>query len=218
MNLRELNLKKTAEDLKKSSTRDIFIIQTIHTIDLLIIEINKLISNLRERYGYYNPKTAKIQDQKELIDEIKKFNKGELGIEFSKEDLDSITSLIKEIEDLFLLKEKQEKYLESLMKKECPNLLEAAGILISARLIDIAGGIKNLAQMPSSRIQILGAEKSLFKHLNTGSKPPRFGYIFNHPEISKASPENKGKTARKLAGKISIAVKVDFYREKNKKV
>ncbi|MBS3154929.1 hypothetical protein J4404_00335, partial [Candidatus Woesearchaeota archaeon] len=53
---------------------------------------------------------------------------------------------------------------------------------------------------------------------NTGSKPPRFGYIFNHPEISKASPENKGKTARKLAGKISIAVKVDFYREKNKKV
>ncbi|MDD5649914.1 MAG: hypothetical protein PHF86_05755 [Candidatus Nanoarchaeia archaeon] len=212
MNLRELNLKKTAEDLKKAITKDVIIIQTIHTIDLLIIEINKLVSNLRERYGYYNPKTSRILNVQELLNEIKKFKKGELGIEFTKEDLNSVKDLINSIENIINLKEIEEKYLESLMKETCPNLLEVSGNLIGARLIDVAGGLKNLAEMPSSRVQILGAEKSLFKHLKTGSKPPRFGVIFEHESISES--ENKGKAARHLAAKISIAVKKDYFKGK----
>lgn len=212
MNLRELNLKKTAEDLKENIPRDIFIIQTIHTIDLLVLEINRLISNLRERYGYFNPKSSRILEQEELINEIKKFKKGELGINFTSEDLNSVADLIKLIEDLILLEKSQEKYLESIMNQECPILLDIAGILIGARLIDIAGGLKNLAEMPSSRIQVLGAEKSLFKHLKTGSKPPKFGVIFNHESVLKA--ENKGKAARHLAAKISIAVKQDYFKDR----
>lgn len=212
MDLRELNLKKTAEDLKKAITRDIFIIQTIHTIDLLIIEINRLVSNLRERYGYYNPKISRIQDVEELLKEIKKFKKGDLGIDYTKEDLDSVADLIKGVEDTIILKEIQEKYLEKLMNYECHNMVGVCGFLIGARLIDMAGGLKNLAEMPSSRIQILGAEKELFKHLKTGNKPPKFGVIFSHESISKS--DNKGKAARHLAGKISIAVKQDYFGEK----
>lgn len=211
MDLRELNLKKTAEDLKKSVGRDIFIIQTIHTIDLLILEINKLVSNLRERYGYYAPKTSKIQDRDELLKEIKKFRQGDLGIEFTSEDKDSIADLIKEIEALIILQKIQEKYLEELMKEICPNLLEVSGTLIGARLISLAGSLKNLAEAPSSRVQVLGAEKSLFKHLKDKSLPPKFGVIFNHESVSKA--ENKGQAARKLASKISIAVKKDYFRK-----
>ncbi|MBU0929879.1 MAG: hypothetical protein KJ623_02310 [Nanoarchaeota archaeon] len=209
MDLRELNLKKTADDLKNNIPRDIFIIQTIHTIDLLLLEINRVISNLRERYGYFNPKSSRILEYEELIKEIKKFKKGELGIDFTNEDLNSIGDLIKLIEELVLLEKIQEKYIESLMEKQCPKLLDASGALIGARLIDIAGSIKNLAEMPSSRIQVLGAEKSLFKHLKTGSKPPKFGFIFNHESVLKA--ENKGKAARHLAAKISIAVKQDYF-------
>lgn len=212
MDIRELNLKKTAEDMQKAITRDIFIIQTIHTIDLLIIEINRLISNLRERYGYHNPKISKIQDHEELINEIKKFRKGDLGIDYTMEDKNSVADLMRTIDNIVLLKNVQEKYLEDLMKQQCPKLLFSAGTLIGARLIDLAGGLKNLAQMPSSRIQILGAEKSLFKHLKTRSTPPRFGVIFSHESISKS--DNKGKAARHLAGKISIAVKQDYFGEK----
>ena len=212
MDLRELNLKKTAEDMQKAITRDIFIIQTIHTIDLLIIEINKLVSNLRERYGYYNPKVSRIQDHAELLSEIKKFRKGDLGIDYTMEDKGSVADLMREIDNVNSLKTVQEKYLEDLMRQECPKLLFSAGALIGARLVDLAGGLKNLAQMPSSRIQILGAEKSLFKHLKTRSKPPRFGVIFNHESVSKA--DNKGKAARHLAAKISIAVKKDYFGKK----
>jgi len=209
MNLRELNLKKTEEDLKKSVTKDVFIIQAIHTVDLLIIEINKLVSNLRERYGYYNPKSARIQDQEELIKEVKKFSKGVLGVDYSMEDKNSIMDLIKIIEEVSLLRNVQEIYIEKLMKQCCPNLLFAAGTLIGARLISIAGSMKNLAEMPSSRVQILGAEKSLFKHLRTGNNPPKFGVIFSHESIAKS--DNRGKAARQLASKISIAVKKDYF-------
>jgi len=212
MNLRELNLKKTEEDLKKSVTKDIFIIQTIHTIDLLIIEINKLISNLRERYGYHNPLASRMQDQEELIKEVKKFSKGTLGVDYSIEDKNSIIDLIKIIEEIILLKKVQETYLEKLMKQECPNLLFSAGALIGARLVSTAGSMKNLAEMPSSRIQILGAEKSLFKHLKTGNYPPKFGFIFSHESISKS--DNKGQAARKLAAKISIEAKKDYFGKK----
>ncbi|MBI5391799.1 ATP-binding protein, partial [Candidatus Woesearchaeota archaeon] len=94
----------------------------------------------------------------------------------------------------------------------CPNLSTTATSLIGARLISHAGSLKRLAELPSSTVQVLGAEKSLFRHLKTGSKPPRFGVLFQHPLVAEAAENLKGKTARKLASKISIAVKQDYFR------
>ncbi|MFH1638532.1 MAG: hypothetical protein ABIB71_08960 [Candidatus Woesearchaeota archaeon] len=108
---------------------------------------------------------------------------------------------------------KNEQQINSILKKISHRLLESAGPIISARLIRNAGSLKKLSSMPSSKIQLLGAEKALFTHLKTGSKAPKHGIIFNHFSIKES--ENKGKAARKLASKIAIAARVDYFK-KNK--
>jgi len=209
--LREKNIEKTIKDLSNSIPRDILIIKTIKTIDELTNIINRIITNLRERYYYYAPKTSKIDNISLLLKEIKK-NKRELpGIEFKKEDLISINELVKEIENLIELKKSQEKYLKNLMNEQCPNLLKTATTLIGARLISLSGSLKHLAELPSSTIQILGSEKALFRHLSKGTKAPKFGVIFAHPDI--LNSKEKGKSARKISAKISIAVKKDYFKK-----
>lgn len=214
MNLRELNFKLTKESLTKETTRDVIIIQTIHTVDELIKIINKLTTNLRERYGYYAPRASKIEDQEKFLKEVNKKLKEDIGINMTKKDLDSMIELASEIKKLISLKDSQEKYLESLTKEMCPNLEKVATSLIASRLIDQAGSLKHLAEVPSSTIQVLGAEKALFRHIKTGAKAPKFGIIFAHSSISEAPQKEKGKVARRLSAEISKAAKIDFFRKK----
>ncbi|MBI2148496.1 hypothetical protein HYU23_02355 [Candidatus Woesearchaeota archaeon] len=214
MNLRELNIKLTKESLRKEISRDILIIQTIHSIDELIKIINTLVANLRERYGYYAPRASRTEDVEKFLELINKKIKEDIGMDLTQKDLDSIIELSAEIKNLIQLKKSKEKYIEELTKEICSNLSQVATPLIASRLIDHAGSLKHLAEIPSSTIQVLGAEKALFRHLKTGSKAPKFGIIFSHPNISKALQEQKGKAARKLASEISKAVKIDFFRQK----
>ena len=100
------------------------------------------------------------------------------------------------------------------MKTYCPNLLAVTGISLGAKLMSKAGSLKRLVLMPASTIQVLGAEKALFRHMKTGAKPPRHGIIIKHPLISSAKQKEHGKRARTLADKIAIAVKVDYFKGK----
>lgn len=95
------------------------------------------------------------------------------------------------------------------MRKRCPHLTSVAGHVVGARLISAAGSLEKLSRMPSSKIQVLGAEKALFRHLKTGSNPPKYGMIYFHDSVVNA--EDKGRAARHLAGKIAIASRQDFY-------
>lgn len=92
-----------------------------------------------------------------------------------------------------------------------PNLSGLAGPVLAARLISRAGGLKRLAEMPSSAVQVMGAEKSLFKHLNGNAPSPKHGLIYRHPAISGAPKKLRGKAARALAGKLAIAARLDYY-------
>jgi len=89
------------------------------------------------------------------------------------------------------------------------NLAELLGVDLAAQLIVKAKGLDKLAKMPASKVQVLGAEKALFRHLRTGEKSPKHGLIFNHPSVKQA--ENKGKAARKLALEIVKAARIDFF-------
>ncbi|HZX12452.1 MAG TPA: hypothetical protein VFE88_03265 [Candidatus Nanoarchaeia archaeon] len=209
MNLRQKGLEQTRQQLKTSFTRDILIIQTIRTIDELITIINTLLENLRERYGYYAPRIAKQEDTETLLSAVKTKQQDDLGVSFTEEDLLSIQHLATAIEGLTNLEQHQEAYLERLMKGVCPKLQEAATCTIGARLLSRAGSLRHLAELPSSTIQVLGAERALFRHLKTGAKAPKFGVIFSHPSLTEA--QEKGKTARKLAGKIALAARQDYY-------
>ena len=108
-----------------------------------------------------------------------------------------------------------EKQIENEMEKIAPNINNIVGSLIGARLISLSGGIKKLAMLPSSTIQILGAEKALFRFKKEGGKPPKHGIIFQHPYINRAYKNVRGKIARIFAAKISIAAKADAFTKRD---
>ena len=101
------------------------------------------------------------------------------------------------------------------MKKLLPNFSKLAGTLIGAKILSISGSLDRLVKLPASTIQILGAEKALFQHLKTGSKPPKYGLLYQHPMVKKAKPDHKGKVARILAAKLSLALKVDYFTKRD---
>lgn len=108
-----------------------------------------------------------------------------------------------------------EKQIEGDMQKLAPNTSKIVGSLIGARLVSLAGGMERLATMPASTIQILGAEKALFRFKKEGGKPPKHGVIFQHPLINKAPWTVRGKIARLLATKIAIAAKADVFTKRD---
>lgn len=121
----------------------------------------------------------------------------------------NLDGFAKQVKSLTALQENLDSHLLSLMKKRCPHLTSASSHVIGARLVAAAGSLEKLARMPSSKIQVLGAEKALFRHLRTGSNPPKFGIIFFHESVFNSA--DKGKAARHLASKIAIAARQDFY-------
>jgi len=108
-----------------------------------------------------------------------------------------------------------EKQIEIDVKKVAQNTSKIIGPLISARLISLAGGMERLAYMPASTIQLLGAEKALFRFKKEGGKPPKHGIIFQHPLINKSPRADRGKIARILATKITIAIKADVFTKRD---
>lgn len=117
----------------------------------------------------------------------------------------------RELASLEGIMRKKPEELEKAIEKLMPNTVKAAGVILSAKLLEKAGSLKKLAEMPSSKIQLLGAEKALFRHLKEKSKAPKYGLIFMHESIKNA--ENKGKAARKLASEIMKAIRIDYYRK-----
>ncbi|MAG47991.1 hypothetical protein CL617_05275 [archaeon] len=217
--LRELNLKETKQKIKESLTDDLILIQAVHSYNELIKAESRLLNVLKDWYGYYFPEITEKEDFTELISQdknelINKFKiKDSMGSSLSNEDLKPILTLGKIISDIKTLKNNNEIYIENKIKILAPKLSEVATPIIGALLIEKAGSLKHLAELPSSTVQILGAEKSLFRHLRTKTKSPKYGVIFSHPLLTKANYKDKGKTARQIAAKISIAVKQDYFRK-----
>ena len=222
-----------------SERRDLLIVQTISAIDDLNKIINLMTSRLREWYGYHFPELNDLVENHKtflkivsLIGERQKLNthklqeiglpdrrieliidssKRSIGADFTEMDIKQMKEFAKEGLDLYALRDNLERYLSDLMEDMAPNLTKLAGPLIGARLIKIAGGLQELARMPSSTIQVLGAEKALFLALRKRGRPPKHGVIFQHPIVHGAPRWLRGKVARAFAGKLSIAARVDAF-------
>ena len=108
-------------------------------------------------------------------------------------------------------KKETEDYINAVVADVCPNMCAVIGGPLSARLISLAGGLERLASLPSSTVQLLGAEKAMFRHLRSGKLPPKHGVIFQYPDLRKAPYWQRGNIARALAGKVLIAAKIDEY-------
>ena len=115
-----------------------------------------------------------------------------------------VTELADEADDL-------RQYIQQTAPSVAPNLSALAGPVLAARLIALAGGLKSLAREPSGTVQVLGAEDALFAHLQGGAPSPKHGIIYTHEAVRNTDSANRGSAARALAGKLSIAARVDHY-------
>ncbi len=221
--LNEFAIKLVSHKLKQSFEPEIPVIQAANAIEEIDKNINILYERLRELYTLYYPEAVrKVRDAKQLarlledperkeVSKKLRITSKSIGYEYGKEEFEMIEEFADELGDLIELRKKLEDYVTMKMKKIAPKLSELAGPMLAARLITIAGSFKRLALMPSSTIQVLGAEKALFRHLRTGAKPPKHGIIIQHSSIQKAKKKDRGKAARKLSNKISIIVRSDYF-------
>merc|ERR1711915_1000178 len=138
-----------------------------------------------------------------------------MGMDISDIDLINIDRFAKRVVALADYRKQLFGYLEDRMKMCAPNLSSLIGDLVGARLISHAGSLTNLAKYPASTVQILGAEKALFRALKTRGKTPKYGLIFHSSFIGRASAKNKGRISRYLANKCSIASRIDCFSETN---
>jgi nucleolar protein 56 len=214
---RQKNIELTKSKIKNSIRDDQFIIQSSVCINELNKSLNTHTKRLREWISYPMPElNERTKDDNILIDELLNFKKininDEMSLEIDKKHILEIQNLCNLIKNIEKQKKDKIKYLTELMEKNCPNLNTVAGTLIGAKLITQAGNIEKLAMSAASKIQLLGAEDALFRHLKTGAKTPKHGFIHDHPLINKSKYKDKGKMARRLADKISIAAKIDFFK------
>ena len=135
------------------------------------------------------------------------------GGDISDINLSIVQSIAKQILDFYELRKKLEEHVESEMQEIAPNLSAILGTAVGARILGRAGSLKRMASLPASTIQVLGAEKALFRSLKTGSQPPKHGLLFQHAMVHAAPRWQRGKIARAVAAKAVIAARVDVYGE-----
>jgi nucleolar protein 56 len=218
------NIELTKIDLRNSVTKDILLMQSINSVEETDKAVSILIKRLREWYQLHNPEFSRATDdnekfvegilnneKNELLGKLKINPKDSVGADLAQEDLEPIKSLAHQVYDLIQLRKAQIEYISTLMDGLCPNLKAVCDVIVGAKLIEHAGSLKRLSEMPASTIQILGAEKALFRSLKTGSQPPKHGLLFQHTLVHAAPRWQRGKIARAISTKAAIAARVDIF-------
>lgn len=219
---------------------DTMIVQAIGLLDDLDKELNTYAMRVKEWYGWHFPELAKIlndniaysrlvlkmgmrsnwetADLSEILPEeiegaVKSAADRSMGTEISEQDLEHIQLLATQVVQFAEYRQRLASYLTSRMNAIAPNLTALVGELVGARLIAHAGSLTTLSKSPASTLQILGAEKALFRALKTKHDTPKYGLIYHASLIGQATGRNKGKMARILAAKASLGLRVDALAE-----
>jgi len=158
---------------------------------------------------------TEITGDSEKAREIFEAAKASMGTDISEIDMINIEKFSDRVIDLTDYREKLHSYLVKKMSDVAPNLSALIGEQVAARLISHAGSLTNLAKMPASTVQILGAEKALFRALKTRGNTPKYGLIYHSSFIGRAGTKNKGRISRYLANKCSVASRIDTFLEGN---
>ena len=223
----------------QTEKRDLIVGQAIQTLDDLDRTLNLFMGRLREWYGVHFPELDRLVEKHETyarlvlnlgtkqnftvqalekedlpknkVEQISRVAESSMGADLIETDLNQIQALGNNVLESYKLREALEAYLDKTMEEVAPNTKTIVGALLGARLIAIAGGLQNLAKRPASTMQVLGAEKALFRSIKTGARPPKHGLIFQHTLIHDAQRWQRGKIARAIAGKLAIATRIDAY-------
>ncbi|XP_050455845.1 nucleolar protein 58 [Cataglyphis hispanica] len=217
---------------------DTMVIQAVCLLDDLDKELNNYIMRAREWYGWHFPELGKIVTDnmlyvqtmrtigqrenaistdlsdilpEEIEKEVKKAAETSMGSEISEYDAEHMQYLCKEIIELHQYRASLSDYLTARMNALAPNLSILVGELVGARLISKAGSLTSLAKHPASTLQILGAEKALFRALKSKKNTPKYGLIYHSQLVGQSSNKNKGKISRMLAAKAALATRFDAF-------
>lgn len=232
----ELTKKRIAS---ASSQLDRLAAEAVKAVDEFDKTLNVFASRIREWYGLHFPELGELVDDNAtylrlvsslglrenftedalkalgIPDEKSRKISGmaarSMGAPLAAENFEPIRVMSESVYRLYSLRNSLTGYIDRLMADVAPNLREFVGSVLGARLIALAGSLERLARFPSSTVQVLGAEKALFRAIRKGARPPKHGAIFQDPLIHNAPKWQRGKIARAYAGKISIAARVDFY-------
>ncbi|KAH8819996.1 nucleolar protein NOP58 [Xylogone sp. PMI_703] len=215
---------------------DTMIVQAIALLDDLDKELNTYAMRVKEWYGWHFPEMGRIvndnlayariilkvgmrsntsnTDLSDILPEeietaVKAAAEVSMGTEITDEDLENIKLLAEQVVGFTEYRQQLSSYLSARMQAIAPNLTELVGELVGARLIAHSGSLMNLAKSPASTIQILGAEKALFRALKTKHDTPKYGLIYHASLVGQATGKNKGKIARMLAARAAIGIRVD---------
>ncbi|KAG7466979.1 hypothetical protein MATL_G00148350 [Megalops atlanticus] len=219
---------------------DTMIVQAISLLDDLDKELNNYIMRCREWYGWHFPELGKIITDnlaycksvrkigdrtnvattdlsdilpEEVEAEVKLAAEISMGTEVSEQDINNIMHLCDQVIEISEYRAQLYDYLKNRMMAIAPNLTVMVGELVGARLISHAGSLLNLAKHPASTVQILGAEKALFRALKTRRDTPKYGLIYHASLVGQTTAKNKGKISRMLAAKAALAIRYDALAE-----
>jgi len=238
--LREFAIQLSSSKVTEvSQSPDLHIIQAINTLDETDKIINSISSRLREWYGLHFPELDNLIDSingysqivlsgtreniskedfekagfsKDKVEMLSLIKEKSRGGNISEKNFVIVQSLAKQILNLFELRKNIEEHVDEQMKEEAPNISAILGTAVGARVLAHAGSLNRLGRMPASTIQILGAEKALFRSLKTGANPPKHGILFQHAAVHAAPRWQRGKIARAVAAKAAIAARVDLFK------
>jgi nucleolar protein 56 len=224
---------------KAGGKRDLVLAQAIQTVDDFDKTANLFMGRIREWYGLHFPELDRLAEKHETYArlvinlgqrqnftaenlekeglpkakaiQISMVAQKSMGADLEGSDLAQIQTLCRNTLQLYEARQAFEAYMDTTMEEVAPNIKSLVGSLLGARLIALTGGLSNLAKMPASTVQVLGAEKALFRSLKTGARPPKHGIIFQHTLIHEAKRWQRGKMARAIAGKLAIAARTDAF-------
>uniref|UniRef100_A0A6P6Y149 Nucleolar protein 58-like n=1 Tax=Dermatophagoides pteronyssinus TaxID=6956 RepID=A0A6P6Y149_DERPT len=217
---------------------DVSVLHGVGLLEDLDNETNNLAMNLKEWYGFHFPEFVKrvsdnlvfaefvlhvglrsnlqnvsslehINIDERLLQELKVLAESSMGSELSLADIECLKEVSNRVVSLFQYKMQLAEYLHARMQKIAPNLAHLLGDLLGAKLIAHSGGLLNLAKQPASTVQLLGAEKALFRALKSRSNTPKYGMLYHAKLVAQASTKLKGKMARIVANKAALCARAD---------
>jgi len=220
---RQATIELAKKAVRSSVGPDAHLGHAVRAYGELVETSNILSERLHEWYGLHFPELSEVlpgnsytravveHGSREAVIDSLHLDMDSLGSEIAPEDLDSIRTLAETAQRLNATREAIESYVDARMKGVAPNVAAVAGPMLGARLIMKAGGLNRLASLPSGTIQLLGAEKAMFRHLKEGSRPPKHGILFKHPLVHTAPYWQRGAIARAVAAKLCLAARADAY-------
>lgn len=197
-------------------TRDRLLVQAVNALE----DISRVTNLFHERlYEWFSLHYPELRNTNDLPRKIADYGRREnfpgfresTGVELREKDEAAIKEFASALAGLSEKHKSMDDYVRSAAREIAPNLSSLVDPILAARLIAQAGSLEKIARMPASTIQLLGAEKALFRHMHKKGRSPKYGMIFTSTVIQNAPLDKKGKAARILASKLMLAARIDYY-------